>query len=132
MRAKDCAVGHTHGVVPSGAADCECHEQLHEELSYLGGTDRGRIVRRLLAAADEQRRRIEALLVLLGDFDPNEPGSLDDGVIAEAGLLFHDIAGAAEVGASLLGQARRLEFGLVGRGDSNSTAIGPASAGTAT
>jgi len=100
------AIGHMHDVVLNGATSCECHEQLHEALRHLERSERDLIAQRLLHSADKQRRKIEALLVLLGDFDPNGPAALDDGVVAEASLLFGDIAAAAELGSSLLRQAR--------------------------
>ncbi|WP_223843340.1 hypothetical protein [Sinorhizobium fredii] len=98
------------GAVLSSAIDCECRDRVDGALRDLERLERDRIVQRLLAAADEQRRRIEALLVLLGDFDPKEPSPLDDGMIDEAGLLFGDIAAAAELGSSLLRQSRQLQF----------------------
>ncbi len=104
------AVGRMRGVMLSGAADCECRDRLDEALRDLEGLERARITERLLSLADNQRRRIEALLVLLGDFNPNEPGALDEGMIVEAGLLFGDIAAAAELASNLLRQARQLRF----------------------
>ena len=47
---------------------------------------RERIERNLIAAAGRQRQRLEALLELLSDFDPNETDATDDGTLAEAGL----------------------------------------------
>lgn len=102
------AVGRMRGAVLSSAIDCDCRNRVDGALRDLERLERDRIVHRLLAAADEQRRRIEALLVLLSDFDPNEPAPLDDGMIAEADLLFGDIAAAAELGSSLLRQSRQL------------------------
>lgn len=48
--------------------------------------------------------------MLLADFASNEPAALDDGMIVEAGLLFGDIAAAAELGSSLLRQSRQFRF----------------------
>ncbi len=104
------AVGRMRGAVLSSAIDCECRDRVDVVLRDLEKLERNRIIRRLLTAADEQRRRIEALLVLLGDFGPNESAPLDDGMIAEAGLLFGDIAAAAELGSSLLRQSRQLRL----------------------
>ncbi|WP_244520135.1 hypothetical protein [Sinorhizobium glycinis] len=61
------AVGRMRGAVLSSAIDCECRDRVDGALRDLERLERDQIVRRLLAAADEQRRRIEALLVLLGD-----------------------------------------------------------------
>jgi len=108
------AVGRMRGAVLSSAIDCECRDRVDGALRDLERLERDQIVRRLLAAADEQRRRIEALLVLLGDFDPNEPVPPDDGMIAEAGLLFGDIAAAADLGSGLLRQSRRLRLAAEG------------------
>jgi hypothetical protein len=104
------AVGRMRGAVLSSAIDCECRDRVDGALRDLERLERNRIAQRLLAAADEQRRRIEALLVLLADFDSNEPAALDDGMIVEAGLLFGDIAAIAELGSSLLRQSRQLRF----------------------
>ncbi|MDE3831870.1 hypothetical protein CN157_27860 [Sinorhizobium meliloti] len=104
------AVGRMRGAVLSSAVDCECRDRVDGALRDLERLERDRIVQRLLAAADEQRRRIEALLALLADFDPKESAVLDDGMIVEAGLLFGDIAAAAELGSSLLRQSRQLRF----------------------
>jgi hypothetical protein len=104
------AVGRMRGAVLSSAIDCECRDRVDGALRDLERLERDRIAQRLLAAADEQRRRIEALLVLLADFEPKEPAALDDGMIVEAGLLFGDIAAAAELGSSLLRQSRQLRL----------------------
>ncbi|WOS63887.1 hypothetical protein [Sinorhizobium fredii] len=101
------AVKRMRGVMLNGAADCDRMEEALRDLERLEGA---RITERLLGLADNQRRRIEALLVLLGDFNPNEPGALDEGMIAEAGLLFGDIAAAAELASNLLKQARQLQL----------------------
>jgi len=103
-------VGRMRGAVLSTAIDCECRDRVEGVLRDLERLEWVRIERRLLAAASEQRRKISALLVLLGDFDPNETVAMDDGMIAEAGLLFGDIAAAAELGSSLLGQSRQFRF----------------------
>ncbi|MDX0522024.1 hypothetical protein BMJ34_16890 [Sinorhizobium medicae] len=104
------AVGRMRGAVLSSAVDCQCRDRVNWALRDLERLERDRIVRRLLAAAGEQRQRIEALLVLLADFYSNEPAALDDGMIVEAGLLFGDIAAAAELGSSLLRQSRQFRF----------------------
>ncbi|MDX0405019.1 hypothetical protein GHK39_18060 [Sinorhizobium medicae] len=104
------AVGRMRGAVLSSAVDCQCRYRVNWALRDLERLERDRIVRRLLAAAGEQRQRIEALLVLLADFASNEPAALDDGMIVEAGLLFGDIAAAAELGSSLLRQSRQFRF----------------------
>ncbi|ASY60776.1 hypothetical protein [Sinorhizobium sp. CCBAU 05631] len=101
------AVRRMRGAILSSANDCECRDRVGEALRDLERLERARIVRQMLIAADDQRRRIEALLALLGDFEPNEPEAMDDGLIAEAGLLFGDIAAAAELGSSLLRQSRQ-------------------------
>ena len=100
------AIGRMHGAVLSSAIDCECRDRVGKALRDLERLERERIERNLLAAAGEQRQRIEALLELLGDFDPNETAAIDDGTLAEAGLLFADIAAAAELGSYLLRQSR--------------------------
>ncbi|MBP2234949.1 hypothetical protein J2Z31_001441 [Sinorhizobium kostiense] len=105
-------VGRMRGAVLSTAIDCECRDRVEGALRDLERLEWVRIERRLLAAASEQRRKISALLVLLGDFDPNETGAMDDGMIAEAGLLFGDIAAAAELGSSLLRQSRQSRFAV--------------------
>ncbi|MCY1239778.1 hypothetical protein D9M72_525890 [compost metagenome] len=92
----------------SSAIDCECRDRVGEALRDLERLERERIERSLLTAAGEQRRRIAALLELLDDFDPNETDALDDGTMAEAGLLFADIAAAAELGSYLLRQSRQV------------------------
>ncbi len=102
------AIARMHGAVLSSAIDCECRDRVGEALRDLERLERERIERSLLAAASDQRQRIEALLVLLGDFDPNETDALDDGTMAEASLLFADIAAAAELGSYLLRQSRQV------------------------
>ncbi|WP_018012293.1 hypothetical protein [Sinorhizobium medicae] len=104
------AVGRMRGAVLSSAVDCQCRDRVNWALRDLERLERDRIVRRLLTAAGEQRQRIEALLVLLADFDSNEPAAPDEGMIVEAGLLFGDIAAAAELGSSLLRQSRQFRF----------------------
>lgn len=104
----DRAIARLHGAVLSSAIDCECRDRVGEALRDLERLERERIERSLLAAASEQRRKIEALLVLLSDFDPNETDAFDDGTTAEAGLLFADIAAAAELGSYLLRQSRQV------------------------
>ena len=102
------AIGRMHGAVLSSAIDCECRDRVGKALRDLERLERERIERNLLAAAGGQRQRIEALLELLGDFDPNETDAIDDGTLAEAGLLFADIAAAAELGSHLLRQSRQV------------------------
>lgn len=102
------AIARMHGAVLSSAVDCECRDRVGEALRDLERLERERVERSLLAAAGEQRRRIAALLELLDDFDPEETDTLDDGTMAEAGLLFADIAAAAELGSYLLRQARQV------------------------
>lgn len=113
------AVKRMRGVMLNGAADCECRDRMEEALRDLERLEGARITERLLGLADNQRRRIEALLVLLGDFNPNEPGALDEGMIAEAGLLFGDIAAAAELASNLLKQAGQLQMAPEGAAGAN-------------
>ncbi|WP_425536827.1 hypothetical protein [Ensifer adhaerens] len=120
----DRAIARMHGAVLSSAIDCECRDRVGEALRDLERLERERIERSLLAAAGEQRLRIEALLDLLSDFDPNERDALDDGTMAEAGLLFADIAAAAELGSYLLRQSRQVRHsaGVVEEATNRATA----------
>ncbi|WP_244426743.1 hypothetical protein [Sinorhizobium sojae] len=104
------AVGRMRGAVLSSAIDSDCRDRVDGALHDLERLERHRIVHRLLTAADEQRRRIEALLVLLRDFNPKDAGAIDQSIIAEAGLLFGDIAAAAELGSRLLRQSCQLRL----------------------
>ena len=103
------------------AIDCHCRDRVDAALRHVEQEERARIAERLLAAACKQRRQIEALLLLLSDFNPDD-GRPDDGMIAEASLLFGDIAAAAELGANLLRQARQFRFAPEARENSDSAA----------
>ncbi|MEY9099745.1 hypothetical protein ABIA24_002654 [Sinorhizobium fredii] len=93
----------------NGAADCECRDRMEEALRDLERLEGARITERLLGLADNQRRRIEALLVLLGDFNPNEPGALDGRHDRGSRTAFRRYR-AAELASNLLKQARQLQL----------------------
>ncbi|WP_209439298.1 hypothetical protein [Sinorhizobium arboris] len=102
------AVERMRDAVLSSATDCECRGRLDEALRRFEMLEQARVTQLLLAAADEQRRRIGSLLMLLGDPFQEQFDEPDDSLIAEAGLLLGDISAAAELGSRLLSQARRL------------------------
>lgn len=105
------AIGRVRTVVMNTALDCACREKVENALTRMEQLERKKEEKRLLAAAHDQQHKIAALLGLLYDFDTITGADPDPGLLAEASLLFDDIAAAAADGSAQLRELLNLENG---------------------
>lgn len=105
------AIGQVRTVVMNTALDCACREKVESALTRMEHMERRKEQKRLLAAAHDQQHKIAALLGLLYDFDTITGVDPDPGLLAEASLLFDDIAAAAADGSAQLRELLNLENG---------------------
>ncbi|HLP70680.1 MAG TPA: hypothetical protein VK181_24500 [Rhizobium sp.] len=106
------AIGQVRTVVMNTALDCACREKVENALTRMEQLERKKEEKRLIAAAHDQQHKIAALLGLLYDFDTITGADPDPGLLAEASLLFDDIAAAAADGAAHLRELLNAEDGI--------------------
>lgn len=100
------AIRRVRTVVLDSALDCRCRDRVADAIRGFEHFEQRREKKRLSEAVRAQKRKVTALLDLLGDFDP---AAADEGELSEAGLLLHDIASEAALGSTLLREMLRLE-----------------------
>lgn len=101
------AIHLVRNVVLQSALDCGCRDKVHEALRELEDFERQRNIVKFLAAAREERRKIELLTEMLADFA--EDDTVDEGIVETASLMFLDIAAAAQEGSRILRDALSLK-----------------------
>ncbi|WP_416798049.1 hypothetical protein [Ciceribacter azotifigens] len=106
------AIGQVRTVVMNTALDCACREKVERALTRMEQMEQRKEQKRLLAAAHDQQHKIAALLGLLYDFDTITSVDPDPSLLAEASLLFDDIAAAAADGSAQLRELLNLENGV--------------------
>ncbi|MBD9371139.1 hypothetical protein IB238_00610 [Rhizobium sp. ARZ01] len=109
------AIRRVRTVVLDSAVDCRCRDRVADAIRGFEHFEQRREKKRLADAVRTQKRKITALLDLLGDFDPT---AADEGELSEASLLLHDIASEAALGSTLLREMLRLEENAVSDGGS--------------
>ena len=100
------AIRRVRTVVLDSALDCRCRDRVADAIRGFEHFEQRREKKRLAEAVRAQTRKVAALLELLGDFDP---AAADEGELAEASLLLHDIASEAALGSTLLREMLRLQ-----------------------
>lgn len=89
-------------LIAGATLDCACRAEIDHLLLQFESLVAGRYLRRRLDRARYQRRRIAALADLLCELDEVDDEEVDASLLAEAQLLFEDIAEAARAGAVIL------------------------------
>lgn len=93
------AVRRIRTIIMNTALDCNCRDRVDSALQRFETLEQLRDKKRFLDDARQQRRTIEAILELLREIDELGFQDMDEGVLAEATLLFEDIATAPTAGS---------------------------------
>jgi len=93
------AVRRIRTVIMNTALDCDCRDRVENALRRFEALEHLRDQKRFLDDARQQRRTIETILDLLREIDELGFQDMDEGVLAEAALLFDDIVTAATAGS---------------------------------
>lgn len=86
-------------ILEGAAVDCVCQERLHHALSRFSELEIGRVQRRVLSNARDQRLRIASILALMTELEDINVNETDTGVFTELACLFDDVANSAHLGA---------------------------------
>lgn len=100
-------IGSIRRLIDGATLDCACRTEIDQLLFQFETLAAGHHRRRRLDLARGQRRRIAAIMELLRELDEIGYEEADGSVLAEAQLLFEDIAEAARHGADNLAGAMR-------------------------
>lgn len=95
-------------LIVGATLDCVCRAEIDQLLLQFERLTAGRHRRRRLDRARYQRRRIAAIAELLCELDEVDDEEVDGSLLAEAQLLFEDIAEAARTGAVILAGAQQV------------------------
>ncbi|OOG70813.1 hypothetical protein [Sinorhizobium sp. A49] len=98
-------VANIRRLIVGATLDCACRAEIERLLLQFERLTAGRDRQRRLDRARYQRRRIAAIAELLCELDEVDSAEADGSLLAEAQLLFQDIAEAARTGAVILAGA---------------------------
>lgn len=96
-------------LIAGATLDCACRAEIDQLLLQFERLAAGRYRRRRLDRARYQRRRIATIAELLCELDEVDDEEVDGSLLAEAQLLFEDIAEAARTGAVILAGAQQVD-----------------------